>query len=386
MRALGMTIAGLMGLAAAASDAPAAPAAPPGGRVIIAYVFPQERVLDAGEIAVEKLTHINYAFADIKGGKVVEGFSHDAENFKVLAGLRKRHPHLRILVSVGGWTWSGAFSDMALTPKSRAPFVESAVDFVRRHDLDGFDVDWEYPGLPGNGNTHRPEDKANFTALMTELRAALDSEGKRTSRRYLLTFAAGAFSDFLASTEMDKVQATVDFVNLMTYDFRESSGDPVAGHHANLSANPSDTKKLSADRAVREFLAAGVPADKLVLGVPFYGRGWGGVEAKNKGLYQPGKAPTEPLDTKYPSLAGLIGKDGWTREWDEVAQAAYLWNADKRIFVSYEDPESLRRKCRYVREGGLAGVMFWEYTVDNTGQLLGTLFTELRRPAQAGAK
>ena len=381
MRVPVFAIAGLMVMGAAL---PAAPAARPGDRVIIAYLFPQERVLDPGEIAVEKLTHINYAFADIKGGKVVEGFSHDAENFKVLAGLRKRHPHLRILVSVGGWTWSGAFSDMVLTPKSRVVFVESAVDFVRRHDLDGFDVDWEYPGLPGNGNTHRPEDTANFTALMAELRAALDAQGKKTGRRYLLTFAAGAFSDFLAHTEMDKVQASVDFVNLMTYDFREAEGDPVAGHHANLYPHPSDPKKLSADRAVREFLAAGVPPGKLVLGVPFYGRAWGEVEAKDKGLYQPGKALAERLDTKYPNLAGLVGKGGWAREWDDVAQAPFLWNAEKRTFVSYEDPESLRRKCRYVREGGLAGVMFWEYTVDSTGQLLGTLFTELR--AQAGPK
>ena len=381
MRVPVFAIAGLMVMGAAL---PAAPAARPGDRVIIAYLFPQERVLDPGEIAVEKLTHINYAFADIKGGRVVEGFSHDAENFKVLAGLRKRHPHLRILVSVGGWTWSGAFSDMVLTPKSRVVFVESAVDFVRRHDLDGFDVDWEYPGLPGNGNTHRPEDTANFTALMAELRAALDAQGKKTGRRYLLTFAAGAFSDFLAHTEMDKVQASVDFVNLMTYDFREAEGDPVAGHHANLYPHPSDPKKLSADRAVREFLAAGVPPGKLVLGVPFYGRAWGEVEAKDKGLYQPGKALAERLDTKYPNLAGLVGKGGWAREWDDVAQAPFLWNAEKRTFVSYEDPESLRRKCRYVREGGLAGVMFWEYTVDSTGQLLGTLFTELR--AQAGPK
>jgi len=381
MRVPVFAIAGLMVMGAAL---PAAPAARPGDRVIIAYLFPQERVLDPGEIAVEKLTHINYAFADIKGGKVVEGFSHDAENFKVLAGLRKRHPHLRILVSVGGWTWSGAFSDMVLTPKSRVVFVESAVDFVRRHDLDGFDVDWEYPGLPGNGNTHRPEDTANFTALMAELRAALDAQGKKTGRRYLLTFAAGAFSDFLAHTEMDKVQASVDFVNLMTYDFREAEGDPVAGHHANLYPHPSDPKKLSADRAVREFLAAGVPPGKLVLGVPFYGRAWGEVEAKDKGLYQPGKALAERLDTKYPNLAGLVGKGGWAREWDDVAQAPFLWNAEKRTFVSYEDPESLRRKCRYVREMGMAGVMFWEYTVDGTGQLLGTLFTELR--AQAGPK
>lgn len=384
MRSRALTIAGLMVLPAALSAASAGPAAPPGDRVIIAYLFPQERVIHPAEIAAEKLTHINYAFADIKGGKVVEGFSHDAENFKVLAGLRKKHPHLRILVSVGGWTWSGAFSDMALTPKSRLLFVESAVDFVRRHDLDGFDVDWEYPGLPGNGNVHRPEDRANFTALMAELRAALDAQAKKTSRRYLLTFAAGASAEFLANTEMDTVQASVDFVNLMTYDFREAGGDPLAGHHANLFQQQSDPKKVSADRAVREFLAAGVPSEKLVLVVPFYGRAWGEVEAKDNGLYQPGKALAEPLDTKYPSLAGLVGKGGWVREWDDVAQAPFLWNADKRTFVSYEDPESLRRKCRYVREMGLAGVMFWEYTVDSTGQLLGTLFTELR--ARAGAK
>src|SRR5689334_9526135 len=103
------------------------------GLVIIAYLFPQERVLDPAEIAADKLTHINYAFANIKDGKVVEGFSRDAENFKVLAGVRKRHPHLRILVSVGGWTWSGGFSDAALTPESRRVFVASALDFVRRH-------------------------------------------------------------------------------------------------------------------------------------------------------------------------------------------------------------------------------------------------------------
>src|SRR5437773_9171012 len=144
------------------------------GLVIIAYLFPQERVIDPAEIAADKLTHVNYAFANIKEGRVVEGFSHDAENFKVLGHLRKRHPHLKILVSVGGWTWSGGFSDAALSPESRRRFVESAVDFVRRHDLDGFDVDWEYPGLPGYGNTHRPEAKQNITTLMADLRAPLE--------------------------------------------------------------------------------------------------------------------------------------------------------------------------------------------------------------------
>src|SRR6266446_4067124 len=240
------------------------------GLVIIAHLFPQERVIDPAEITADKLTHINYAFANIKDGRVVEGFSHDAENFKVLGRIRKRHPHLKILISVGGWTWSGGFSDAALSPQSRRRFVESAVAFVRRHDLDGFDVDWEYPGQRGYGNPYRPEDKESFTALMAELRAALDAEGKKRRRHYLLTFAAGASSNFLAHTEMDRVQASVDFVNLMTYDCREAEGDPLAGHHANLFVHPSDPDQQSADRAVREFLAAGVPAAKLVLGVPFY--------------------------------------------------------------------------------------------------------------------
>src|SRR4029078_7030972 len=166
------------------------------------------------------------------------------------------------------------------TPESRTRFVASAVELVRRHDLDGVDVDWEYPGQPGIGNTDRPEDKCNFTALMTELRSALDREGATAHRRYLLTFAAGASRTFMSQRSLDKLQAIVDYVNLMTYDFREAGGD-AAGHHANLFLNPADDRQQSTDRAAREFLEAGVPAAKLVLGVPFYGRACarGGAEA-----------------------------------------------------------------------------------------------------------
>jgi chitinase len=254
--------------------------------------------------------------------------------------------------------------------------------FVVRHDIDGLDVDWEYPGLPGYGNTHRPEDKENFTALMAGLRAVFDKKGAETKRRYLLTFAAGAFSDFLAHVEMDKVQASVDFVNLMTYDFREAGADAEAGHHANLYPNPLDPKQSSADRAVREFSAAGVPAAKLVLGVPFYGRAWGDVKPEGNGLYQPGKEVGEPVDTSYASLArDYVDRNGYRRIWDDRAQAPFLWNAEKRIFISYEDPESLGVKSRYVLEHGLGGVMFWEYNSDRTGSLLETLWRELRNPS-----
>lgn len=344
---------------------------------VIGYVFVQNNKVDPKQIAADKLTHINYAFANLLDGKVVEGFANDAENLQLLGSLRRDHPHLKVLVSVGGWTWSGGFSDAALTAASRQRFVQSAVDFVRRHDLDGFDVDWEYPGLPGYGNTHRPEDKQNFTALMAELRAALDKEGAPRGRRYLLTFAAGAFPAFIERTELAKVQASVDFVNLMTYDFRVASVDRVAGHHANLFDNPDDQKQRSADRTVREFVAAGVPSNKLVMGVPFYGRGWAEVRPQGNGLYQAGK-PLEGMDLAYGRLTlDVIGRNGFVRFWDPQAQAPYLWNPDRRTFITYDDPESLRLKSRYIRDRGLAGAMFWQYSEDPTGTLLDALHTGL---------
>ena len=224
---------------------------------------------------------------------------------------------------------------------------------MRRHDLDGFDVDWEYPGLPGDGNTHRPEDKANFTAVMADLRSALDKTPPRAGAKALLTFAAGAFPAFIDNTEMAKVQASVDFVNLMTYDFRVASVDRIAGHHANLFDHPSDDKQRSADRAVREFLAAGVPAAKLVMGVPFYGRGWREVQP---GRRRPlpagfGRRRDEP-GLRAAGGARSLAATGFSRRWDADAQAPFLWNADQRIFISYDDPESMRLKASYVRDKG----------------------------------
>jgi chitinase len=348
-----------------------------GRPAVIGYLFPQDALIDPAQIAADKLTHINYAFANLRDGQVVEGFVRDAENFKVLAAVRRSHPHLKLLVSVGGWTWSKGFSDAVLTGERRQRFVASAVDFVRRHDLDGFDVDWEYPGLPGDDNPHRPEDKANFTAVMADLRAALDKDAASRGRTALLTFAAGAFPDFIDHTEMARVQASVDFVNLMTYDFRVASVDRVAGHHANLYDHPSDDKQRSADRAVREFLAAGVPSAKLVMGVPFYGRGWRDVNPAANGLYQPGSA-VERMNLTYGRLAAeVVGRDGFTRRWDATAQAPFLWNADRRIFISYDDPESMRLKAEYVRAKGLGGVMFWQYGEDPSGALLDALHTTL---------
>jgi len=329
-----------------ASAAPSRPA-------VIGYVFARDRVLEPHELArAGKLTHVNFAFANVVGGRVVEGSPRDAENLKLLTGLRQDHPHLKVLVSIGGWTWSKGFSDAALTARSRRVFTESAIGFLKRHDLDGLDVDWEYPGLPGDQNPHRLEDRENFTALMTGLREALDRERARSGRRLLLTFAAGAFADFIAHTEMAKVQAVVDYVNLMTYDFRVAAPGEPAGHHANLRPHPADPLRLSTATAVDDFLAAGVPPAKLVVGVPFYGRAWEGVESVDR-LYEQGRPPAQRIDTSHAALAALAGRDGWTREWDAAAEAPYLWNADRQAFVTYEDEESLRRKAGFVLEGTL---------------------------------
>ncbi len=130
---------------------------------IIAYVFVKDRVLQPDEIDASKLTRINYAFANIVGGQMVEGFADDRDNFQILNSLKNRNPRLKVLVSVGGWTWSGGFSDMALTRESRRKFIESALFFIRSHNLDGLDIDWEYPGMMGDNNRFRPEDKQNYT-------------------------------------------------------------------------------------------------------------------------------------------------------------------------------------------------------------------------------
>ncbi|HEU4636144.1 MAG TPA: glycoside hydrolase family 18 protein [Edaphobacter sp.] len=349
-------------------------------REIIAYVFPQDRVLAPDEINVRRLTRINYAFANIKDGQIVEGFSHDAENFAILNRLKRTNPSLKILVSVGGWTWSGGFSDAALTPHSRERFISSAVRFVEHYKLDGLDIDWEYPGQPGAGNTFRPEDKHNYTLLLAELRQRFDKEQSRLHRHLYTSIATGASAKFLLNTEMDKVQRYVDTVNLMTYDFYV--GGPATGHDAPLFHNPADPKHVSADLSVTAFEEAGVPADKIVLGLPFYGRSWGDVENRNNGLFQPGKAALG-VHFSYQELPDLLAT-GFIRHWDSVAAAPYLYNPRTKVFVTYEDPQSIAAKCRYVVSHRLRGIMFWEYSNDTTGILLEAVHGGLTPPPPAG--
>ena len=336
---------------------------------VIAYLFVKDNLIEPEKIAAEQLTVINYAFANIKDGMITEGFARDRENYQILNTLKRRNPQLKVLVSVGGWTWSGGFSDVALTRESRNKFIQSAIRFVSNHQLDGVDIDWEYPGLPGYGNTHRPEDKQNFTFLLKEMRSQLNHEEKKMGRRLVTSVATGADQNFLDHSEMAKVQRYVDTVNLMTYDFYEGGSDLTTGHHACLFTNPADPKRVSADTSVKAYIQAGVSPKKIVLGAPFYGHAWAEVEPKNHGLFQPGKEAR--IHAGYAEIVEMyLNKNGFIRYWDASASAPYLWNESSRTFISYDDVESMKLKCSYVKKNRLRGIMFWEYSRDHNNDLL----------------
>jgi chitinase len=338
-------------------------------RAVVAYVFSENNVLQPGQIDARALTRINYAFANIANGRMVAGFAGDPQNFAFLESLKQQNPDLTVLVSVGGWLWSTNFSDMALTSQSRAVFIQSVMEFLAQYKLDGLDIDWEYPGMPGAGHPFRSVDKQNFTLLLKELRARFTTETAKTHRRLYLTFAAGASDEFLANTEMEKAQLYVDTVNLMAYDYYEASSDLMTGNHAPLFTNPNDPKKISGADSVAAFEKAGVPAAKIILGVPFYGRMWGQVPDKDHGLFQPGKLVPNAY-APYSVIVSTMLDHGYARFWDEKASVPYLYNAQKQIFVSYEDPQSIAAKCEFVLARHLGGMMFWDYSNDPSGVLL----------------
>lgn len=339
--------------------------------VIVAYVFPQNTVMAASQIDPHSIDRINYAFSKIEHGRMTIGAAADPENFAVLQMLRREDPSLKVLVSVGGWLGSGEFSDMARTRESRAKFIESVMRFLAQYRLDGLDIDWEYPGQPGSGHRYRAEDKQNYTALLRELRARFDAEMKKTGKRLYLTIAAGASDEFLAHTEMKQVSAYVDTVNLMTYDYYEPGSDRITGHHAPLYRSPADPEGVSDDGTVRLFEKAGVPARKILLGIPFYGHVWADVPDVQHGLYQKGKAQGHGSASFAEIQSTMLGH-GFVRTWDAAARVPSLYDARSHTFVSYEDEQSAAEKCRYVLDEGLGGVMFWSYGADD-GVLLHTV-------------
>lgn len=341
------------------------------GPIVVGYVFPNGTALNPEQIDARHLNRINYAFAVLADGRLATASQTDAKNLALVVALKKENPSLTVLISAGGWLGSGNFSGMALTAQSRKVFIDSVMDFLSRYDLDGLDVDWEYPGLPGPGHAFLPEDTQNFTFLLNELRARFDKEEKTLGRKLYLTIAAGASDEYLQHTEMAKVQRYVDSVNVMAYDFNDGPPRGVTVHQSALFNDPADPNKNSADASLGAFERAGVPPEKLVLGVPFYGRAWDGVDSENHGLFKPGK-PSSLDFIPYATISTMIGH-GYTRYWDAAASASYMYSPDQKIFVSYDDPQSLAAKCSYVLDHGLGGIEFWNDSDDPSGALLGAI-------------
>ena len=185
-------------------------------KIIVGYVPGFRGVLDQLSIDASKLTHINYAFVNVQDSMAwLTNMETDTINFRILNQLKEVNPGLKILISIGGWSWSGNFSDAVLTPESRKKFARTSVEIVADYELDGVDIDWEYPGQIGDNNVFRPEDRQNYTLMFEALRKELDELSKKTGKYYELTTAVGANDKYIEHTEMGKAVKYLDYINLM---------------------------------------------------------------------------------------------------------------------------------------------------------------------------
>ena len=343
-----------------------------GGDIVVGYYagWAAYQGYTPEQIPAEHLTQINYAFARIDPDTLtitLENEAHDQKNLAALRQLRKEHPHLKLLISVGGWSDSQYFSDAASTAARREKFAASCVDFVVEHGLDGVDLDWEYPvsgGAPGT--IHRPADRQNFTKLLQELRTQLDRQGRRDGKDYSLTIAGAAGSWYLNQIEAVKVADIVDHIFLMGYDLHgpwDTSADFNAPLHTPSGASPQG--KSSIADSVQAYLDKGIPAEKLVLGMPLYGYAYQGVSSQNNGLYS---TYTSAKSVSYRTLKkNYLSNAAYRQYRHQEAQVPYLYGS--RTFISYDDAESLAAKAALARSRDLGGIGFWELSQDDGGEL-----------------
>jgi chitinase len=344
----------------AAADAPAH------GR-IVGYATGWDPAHDRDAAKIDTLI---FAFAQLLDGQVVLDAAR-VEHLHRLTALKADHSGLSVAISIGGWA-AGGFSEAASSDAGRRAFADSAARMVSALDADGIDVDWEYPGHAESGIRASPEDRANFTVLLKAIRSSLDDAGAAHGRvgghHYTLSIAA-ADGPFVSGIDIPAVAEYLDWFNLMTYDFVNSQ-TLTTGHHTGLhpgSLRPADGR--TTECAVRQFLGHGVPPGKLVIGAAFYGREFADVDAREHGLYRhfsryQGEHPWPQLKAAY------INHQGYVRFWDAAAEAPWLWNARRRRFISYDDPQSIAAKAAYARTLHLGGIMYWEQSLDPSGELL----------------
>jgi chitinase len=308
----------------------------------------------ADSFAIEKLTHIIYSFCHLKDNKLSVDDAKDSAMIKKLVSFKKRNPHLKVMLSLGGWGGCKTCSDVFSTKNARKEFATSVKELNDYFHTDGLDLDWEYPGISGYpGHEFKPEDKPNFTALVEELRNTLGWKNE-------LSFAAGGFQKFIdSSIEWKPVMKLMDRVNLMSYDL-VGGNSKVTGHHTPLYSTVRQER--SADQAINALINVGVDKNKIVIGAAFYGRMWENVQDSLNGLYQQGKFIRGVQRNQFDKV---VSQDsGFVRYWDKTAHAPYAYNSQKKLFITYDDERSVKEKTEYVIERGLGGIMFWQLRGD----------------------
>lgn len=327
------------------------------------------------KIKASLLNFVHYAFAGIGSDyKIAPQDTYiDYKNFDQLKAVKKSNLNLHVLISVGGWGNSSRFSDMALTASARNTFAKSCADFVKKYGFDGVDIDWEYP--VSGGATGRPEDKTNFTLLMKALREALDAQGRSDGKYYYLSFAGGASNGYVGNVQLSQLSKYVDYALNMTYDMH-GPWDEYADLNAPLytPAEASPQYKISADSSVRYWLNAGFPANKLIMGIPFYGYVYDVADSLNNGLY---RQFTSAKPAGYDTIVNKYLSNGIYKNFFHTgAQVPYLYGDGK--FISYDNPASVAKKAEYAAAKGLKGVSAWELSFDRTAALLTAAYNNLR--------
>jgi GH18 family chitinase len=357
------------------------------------------------DIPAEQLSAVIYAFADISANGEIALFDSWAAvdksfpgdtwdqplkgNFHQLKKLKQDHPHLKILIAIGGWTLSGRFSDVALTEQSRSKFALSVANFVQQYGFDGVDIDWEYPVGGGLGsNTYRPQDKQNFTLLLRRLREQLDALGQSEQKDYLLTAALPVGPDKIVNHELQAISEQLDWINLMTYDYH-GGWESQTGHHAALHHNPQSNSDptLNVESTVNAYLQAGVPSEKILLGIPAYGRSWSGTQ----GLFSTATGvPNGTYDNTgmfdYKDIMKRLRTEAATYQsyWDAVAKAPWVYapTLSGGIFITYEDTQSLQEKLKVVKSLNLGGTMLWELSSDLSPNDIDSLIKQMSEGAK----
>ena len=393
LTALGLAALTVAGTVTGAASAVAEPAHGPSNHVVGAYFAGWESgSFPVSQIPANTVTNVFYAFSTIAGGvcTVPDGAPAD---FAALKQLKAGHPNLKVSISIGGWG-AGGYSDAALTDASRKKFVGSCLNTffgTYKGVFDGVDLDWEFPVSGGPSEiTARPADKRNATLLAKEFRRQLDGLG---GSHKLLTAAlpAGRLQtgtgkygdpyDPANSFELGAIAKVLDWVNLMTYDMG-TGFSPVSTFNAPMAPVPADPLGQPMKRwnnvtgAVRYYEQHGVSADRIVLGVPFYGRGFHVTQVgPNHGLFQPWDTSFDP--GSWSDIKKLLTDPAWEQHWDSNAQAPWLYNPAEQKFVSFENPHSIGIRSDYARAAGLRGAFMWEIAEDDSAH---SMLTAMAQP------